>query len=70
MSTTPEDVYGSPAGRIPSQLQRQTFEPRALKSGLLTALAWVMTLIAGIPLLSVLYMLVVLKVVRGWISRH
>jgi phosphate transport system permease protein len=40
-------------------LQRSLSEPRALRSALLTAGAWVVALIAGIPLFSVLYMLIV-----------
>jgi phosphate transport system permease protein len=49
------------------QLQRSAFEPRALRNGLLTIGAWVAALIAGIPLLSVLYMLIVRGGARlGW----
>ncbi len=40
-------------------LQRSAFEPRALRSGLLTAGAWVAAVVAGVPLISVLYMLIV-----------
>jgi phosphate transport system permease protein len=40
-------------------LQRSFSEPRALRSALLTAGAWVVALIASIPLFSVLYMLIV-----------
>jgi phosphate transport system permease protein len=40
-------------------LQRSAFEPRALRSGLLTAGAWVAAIVAGVPLISVLYMLIV-----------
>jgi phosphate transport system permease protein len=41
------------------RLQRSAFEPRALRNGALTAGAWVAAIIAGIPLVSVLYMLIV-----------
>jgi len=40
-------------------LQRSAFERRALRSLLLTAGTWVAALLAGVPLVSVLYMLVV-----------
>jgi phosphate transport system permease protein len=40
-------------------LQRSFSEPQALRSALLTAGAWVVALIASIPLFSVLYMLIV-----------
>lgn len=40
-------------------LERQPFEGRALQSGLLTTLAWIMTILAAVPLVSVLWMLVV-----------
>jgi len=49
------------------RLQRSAFEPRALRNGLLTLGAWVAALIAGIPLVSVLYMLIVRGGARlGW----
>jgi phosphate transport system permease protein len=41
------------------RLHRSAFEPRALRSGLLTAGAWAAAIVAGIPLVSVLYMLIV-----------
>jgi phosphate transport system permease protein len=40
------------------QLERQMFEIRALKSGVLTALTWLFAILASIPLLSVIYMLI------------
>ena len=40
------------------RLQRSPFEPRSLRSGLLTAGAWGAAVVAGIPLVSVLYMLI------------
>ena len=50
----------NPEGSRPTpNLQRQTFEPRALKSGFLTGLTWIMAAIAAVPLISVLYMLIV-----------
>ena len=49
------------------QLQRSPFERRALRNGLLTLGAWAAAIIAGIPLISVLYMLVVRGGARlGW----
>ena len=49
------------------QLQRAPFERRALRNGLLTLGAWAAAIIAGIPLISVLYMLVVRGGARlGW----
>jgi phosphate transport system permease protein len=48
-------------------LQRAPFERRALRNGLLTLGAWAAAIIAGIPLISVLYMLVVRGGARlGW----
>ena len=45
---------------MPSRLlERSSFEPRALRSLLLTIGAWAAAIIAGIPLVSVLYMLFV-----------
>jgi len=41
------------------RLQRSVFERRALRNGLLTAGAWAAAIVAGIPLVSVLYMLIV-----------
>jgi len=40
-------------------LQRSPFEARAVRNSLLTAMAWIMALIASVPLFSVLYGLVV-----------
>lgn len=40
-------------------LERSAFEPRALRSGLLTAGVWLAALLAAVPLVSVLYMLTV-----------
>jgi len=49
------------------QLQRAPFERRALSNGLLTLGAWVAAIVAGVPLISVLYMLVVRGGARlGW----
>jgi phosphate transport system permease protein len=41
------------------RLHRSPWEPRALRSTVLTAGAWAAAIIAGIPLISVLYMLIV-----------
>jgi phosphate transport system permease protein len=41
------------------ELSRRTFEPRALRNTILSAITWVMALIASVPLFSVLYMLIV-----------
>ena len=46
------------APAVPVSLQRSAFEPRALKSLLLSAGVWAAALIAAVPLLSVLYMLI------------
>ena len=43
---------------LPS-LNRQIFERRALKSGLLTTLTWIAAILASVPLFSVIYMLLV-----------
>ena len=49
------------------RLQRSAFEARSLRNGLLTAGAWAAAIIAGIPLVSVLYMLIVRGGARlGW----
>ncbi len=40
-------------------LNRQTFEPRALKSGILTCITWGITILASVPLFSVIFMLIV-----------
>jgi phosphate transport system permease protein len=40
-------------------LHRSAWEPRALRSSVLTAGVWVAAILAGIPLISVLYMLIV-----------
>jgi len=41
------------------QLGRRALEPRALKSGILTALTWLAAILASVPLISVIYMLLV-----------
>jgi phosphate transport system permease protein len=41
------------------RLERQLFEPRAMKSGLLTALTWAAAILGSIPLFSVIFMLVI-----------
>ena len=41
------------------RLQRSVFERRALRNWLLTAATWAAAIVAGVPLVSVLYMLVV-----------
>ncbi len=40
-------------------LGRRALEPRALKSGILTALTWLAAILASVPLISVIYMLLV-----------
>ena len=42
----------------PARLERSSFEPRALRSLLLTIGAWAAAIIAAVPLVSVLYMLI------------
>jgi phosphate transport system permease protein len=48
-----------PAKAPSTSLQRSPFERRALRNFLLTIGAWVAAIVAGIPLVSVLYMLIV-----------
>jgi phosphate transport system permease protein len=52
-------VVMAAAGPPSTRLDRSPFEPRALRSLLLTIGAWGAAIIAGIPLVSVLYMLIV-----------
>lgn len=54
-----EAVSIATAVRAIPRLERQTFEARALKSGLLTTLTWAAAVIAAVPLFSVLYMLII-----------
>jgi len=49
---------GSLSGMVPD-LRRNIFEPRALWNVILTGAAWIIAIIAAIPLASVLYMLFV-----------
>ena len=44
-------------GSLP-RLQRQLFERRAVKSGFLTLLTWIIAILGSIPLFSVIFMLV------------
>lgn len=53
-----DDAVMAAAARAIPKLERQTFEARALKSGLLTCLTWLAALMAAVPLFSVLYMLI------------
>lgn len=54
------DAAGAMTAGVPSRLlERSSFEPRALRSLLLTIGAWAAAIIAGVPLVSVLYMLIV-----------
>ncbi len=41
------------------RLQRQMLEIRALKSGFLTVLTWIIAILASVPLFSVIYMLII-----------
>ena len=59
MSTPAELAALTASPRPLPRLERQRFESRALRSGLLTALTWGAALLASVPLFSVLYMLVV-----------
>ncbi|MGQ7847563.1 phosphate ABC transporter permease PstA [Granulosicoccus sp. 3-233] len=54
-----DDDAAVTAARAIPRLERQAFESRALKSGLLTTLTWAAALLAAVPLVSVLYMLIV-----------
>jgi phosphate transport system permease protein len=61
VSAMPEKTMSM--GAVPEtavvRLQRSAFEPRALRSGLLTAGIWAAAVMAAVPLVSVLYMLIV-----------
>ena len=59
MNTSDLTVQPLPSTAGPRRLDRAPFEWRALKSGFLTGLTWVMALLASIPLFSVIYMLVI-----------
>jgi phosphate transport system permease protein len=52
-------AIAAPSSMPDARLERSPFEPRALKSLLLTTGVWVAAILAGIPLVSVLYMLIV-----------
>lgn len=55
-----ESILQAVAGDAhPLNLQRAPLEIRTLKSGILTALTWIMAVLASIPLFSVIYMLLV-----------
>ena len=47
-------AVGSPSVGADARLERSSFEPRALKSLLLTVGVWVAAILAAIPLVSVL----------------
>jgi phosphate transport system permease protein len=53
------ELAADPVAQVDLPIERQAFEARALSSGILSAIVWLMALMASIPLLSVLYMLVV-----------
>ena len=55
----PGTMLAPSISRAVPRLERQRFESRALKNGLLTGLTWAAALVAAVPLFSVLYMLVV-----------
>ena len=52
-------AIATPVSIPDARLERSPFEPRALKSLLLTTGVWVAAILAAIPLVSVLYMLIV-----------
>jgi phosphate transport system permease protein len=54
-----ELAAAQPPAIEPLSLRRAPFEGRALRSILLSALAWITAIVASIPLFSVLYMLIV-----------
>jgi phosphate transport system permease protein len=59
MSATPDlTARNTDVIKLPS-LERSFFDPRALKSGVLTVGTWIVAVIASVPLFSVLYMLIV-----------
>ncbi|MBK1724107.1 phosphate ABC transporter permease PstA [Thiocystis violacea] len=53
LTARPEEIRPRP------NLDRQTLEPRALKSGFLTGLTWLAAVLAAVPLFSVIYMLLI-----------
>lgn len=52
------DLTSSPRAMPLPRLERQPFELRALKSGILTFLTWGIAILGSVPLFSVIYMLV------------
>jgi phosphate transport system permease protein len=52
------DALPLPETKAPN-LERELFEPRALKNATLTGLTWFAALLASVPLLSVIYMLII-----------
>lgn len=54
-----EGAASEAVARAIPRLEKQTFESRALKSGVLTSLTWLAALVAAVPLFSVLFMLIV-----------
>lgn len=58
MSTHALETPAVAEGAAP-ELSRRMFEPRGLRSTILTVIAWAMAIAASIPLFSVLYMLIV-----------
>jgi len=48
-----------PEEALMPHLERQLFERRAMKNGILTALTWAAAILGSIPLFSVIYMLVI-----------
>lgn len=55
----PGAILAHQAARPPTRLERSPFERRAMTSLLLTAGVWAAAVLAGIPLISVLWMLIV-----------
>jgi len=51
------NMAAAPAVRLP-RLERQPLELRALKSGFLTGLTWLIAILGSVPLFSVIFMLV------------
>ena len=56
---SPPTALAQAAPETATSLERSPFEPRALKSVILTTAVWLAAILAAVPLVSVLYMLVV-----------
>lgn len=55
----PDSASSDGLGLAPPRLSRSWFEPRTLRSALLSGLTWLAAIVASVPLFSLLYMLAV-----------